>query len=180
MPQSHWFRLGRLAVSLHGVPTLLSWSGSMFEYLMPLLFMRTWPGTLLDESCRMAVRRQREWGRANGVPWGSSESAYRAVDLAGEHQYRAFGVPGLGFRRGLDEDLVVAPYATALAALLAPAEAARNLRKLEAAGALGPWGFWDAVDYTATPAGSDAPVASAHVRRPRRRSSARPSRITRG
>lgn len=125
----------------------------MFEYLMPLLFTRTYPGTLLDESCRMAVRRQREWGRANGVPWGASESAYRAVDLAGEHQYRAFGVPGLGFRRGLDEDLVVAPYATALAALLAPAEAAKNLRRLAAAGAEGPWGFWEALDYTAAPPG---------------------------
>ncbi|MEO8054248.1 MAG: response regulator [Acidobacteriota bacterium] len=158
VPQSHWFRLGRLAVSLHGVPTLLSWSGSMFEYLMPLLFTRTWPVTLLDESCRMAVRRQREWGRSNGVPWGSSESAYRAVDLAGEHQYRAFGVPGLGFRRGLDEDLVVAPYATVLAASLAPAEVAKNLRRLEAAGGLGPWGFWDAIDYTASPGGEPPPL----------------------
>ena len=157
VPQSHWFRLGRLAVSVHGVPTLLSWGGSMFEYLMPLLFMRTYPGTLLDESCRMAVRRQREWGRANGVPWGESESAYRAVDLAGEHQYRAFGVPGLGFRRGLDEDLVVAPYATVLAAPLAPGEAAKNLRRLASAGARGPWGFWDAVDYTAAHAGADPP-----------------------
>ncbi|MFI5197049.1 MAG: GH36-type glycosyl hydrolase domain-containing protein [Thermoanaerobaculia bacterium] len=157
VPQSHWFRLGRLAVSVHGVPTLLSWSGSMFEYLMPLLFTRTYPGTLLGESSRMVVRRQREWGRANGVPWGFSESAYRAVDLAGEHQYRAFGTPGLGFRRGLDEELVVAPYATALAALLAPAEAAKNLQRLAAAGAHGPWGFWDAVDYTAVPADLDSP-----------------------
>ena len=130
----------------------------MFEYLMPLLFTRTYPGTLLDESCRMAVRRQREWGRSNGVPWGESESAYRAVDLAGEHQYRAFGVPGLGFRRGLDEDLVVAPYATALAALLVPAEAAKNLRRLASAGAEGRWGFWDAVDYTRGHEGTDPPL----------------------
>ncbi len=152
----------------------------MFEYLMPLLFTRSYPGTLLDESCRMAVRRQREWGRANGVPWGSSESAYRTVDLAGEHQYRAFGVPGLGFRRGLDEDLVVAPYATALAALLAPAEAAKNLRRLEAAGARGRWGFWDAVDYTAGPAGGRC---SRRFRAPRTAgasSSALRSRTTRG
>ncbi|HSB62789.1 MAG TPA: response regulator [Thermoanaerobaculia bacterium] len=148
VPQSHWFRLGRLAVSLHGIPTLLSWSGSMFEYLMPLLFTRTYQGTLLDVSCRMAIRRQEEWGRAHGVPWGASESAYRVADLVGEHQYRAFGVPGLGFRRGLDEDLVVAPYASALAALLAPAKAVRNLRALAAAGADGPWGYWDALDYT--------------------------------
>ena len=155
VPQSHWFRLGRLAVSLHGVPTLLSWSGSMFEYLMPLLFTRSWPGTLLDESCRMAVRRQRQWGRSNGVPWGSSESAYRAVDFAGEHQYRAFGVPGLGFRRGLDEDLVVAPYASVLAASLVPAEVAKNLRRIEEAGGLGPWGFWDALDYTPSPGGGE-------------------------
>jgi cyclic beta-1,2-glucan synthetase len=157
VPPSHWFRLGRLAVSLHGVPTLLSWSGSMFEYLMPLLFTRSYQGTLLDESCRMAVRRQREWGRAHRVPWGCSESAYRAVDLAGEHQYRAFGVPGLGFKRGLDEDLVVAPYATCLAALVDPGEAARNLRRLAEAGAEGPWGPWDALDYTETPPGGDAP-----------------------
>ncbi len=148
VPQSHWFRLGRLAVNLHGIPTLLSWSGSMFEYLMPLLFTRTYRETLLDASCRMAIRRQEEWGRAHGVPWGASESAFRVTDLVGEHQYRAFGVPGLGFRRGLDEDLVVAPYASALAALFQPVKAVRNLRAFSAAGAEGPWGFWDAVDYT--------------------------------
>jgi cyclic beta-1,2-glucan synthetase len=150
-PQTHWFRLGRLAVSVDGVPTLLSWSGSMFEYLMPLLFTRSYPNTLLDESCRQAVRRQQQWGRERGVPWGTSESAYRAVDLAGEHQYRAFGVPGLGFRRGLADDLVVAPYATALAAGFSPREAVRNLERLRRAGAEGPWGFYDAIDYTRAP-----------------------------
>ena len=146
----------------------------MFEYLMPLLFMRSWPGTLLDESCRMAVRRQREWGRANGVPWGSSESAYRAVDLAGEHQYRAFGVPGLGFRRGLDEDLVVAPYASVLAALLAPAEAAKNLRKLDAAGRARPLGVLGRRGLHGGARGLGRSRAAAHVRRPRRR---RPHRV---
>ncbi len=146
----------------------------MFEYLMPLLFTRTYPGTLLDESCRMAVRRQREWGRANGVPWGSSESAYRAVDLAGEHQYRAFGVPGLGFRRGLDEDLVVAPYATALAALLAPAEAAKNLRRLVGGRGRRPLGLLGRRGLHGGTRGGRSSAAAAHRRRPGRR---RPHRV---
>ena len=114
VPQSHWFRLGRLVVSAEGVPTLVSWSASLFEYLMPLLLMRTYPGTLLDQSCQMAVRRQIRYGRRRGVPWGISESAYNLVDRLGNFQYKAFGVPGLGLKRGLADELVVAPYATAL------------------------------------------------------------------
>ena len=126
MPQSHWFHLGRLVVSVDGVPTLVSWSASMFEYLMPLLVMRTYPGTLLDQSCRMAVKRQIEYARDRNVPWGISESAYNLVDRLGNYQYKAFGVPGLGLKRGLADELVVAPYATALGALVDPAAAARE------------------------------------------------------
>ena len=130
VPETHWFRLGRPITSVQGVPTLLSWGATMFEYLMPLLVMRRYPETLLDETCRMAVRRQIQYGKERGVPWGISESAYNVVDRHGTYQYRAFGVPGLGLRRGLGDDLVIAPYATALAAMLEPAAAVDNLRRL--------------------------------------------------
>ncbi|MFN7987339.1 MAG: glucoamylase family protein [Thermoanaerobaculia bacterium] len=159
VPQSHWFRLGRPVVSVGGVPTLVSWSGTMFEYLMPLLLMRTYPGTLLEETCRMAVQRQVRYGRERRVPWGISESAYDLVDRLGNYQYKAFGVPGLGLKRGLADELVVAPYATALAALVDPGEAARNFRRLAAQGAEGPFGFFDAVDYTPSRAADAAPDA---------------------
>jgi cyclic beta-1,2-glucan synthetase len=148
LPEAHWFHLGRTATSVHGVPTLLSWSATLFEYLMPLLLMRSYPGTLLDDSCRMAVRRQRDYASQRGVPWGMSESAYDAVDRHDNYQYKAFGVPGLGLKRGLASELVVAPYATALAALLDPAAAAKNLRRLAAEGLDGPYGAFDAIDYT--------------------------------
>src|SRR5205807_5963487 len=118
VPDSHWFHLGRLLTSVDGAPTLLSWSASLFEYLMPLLVMQSYPGTLLNQSCRMAVHRQMEYGRQQGVPWGISESAFNLVDRHGNYQYKAFGVPGLGLKRGLGDELVVAPYATALAAMV--------------------------------------------------------------
>ena len=149
VPQSHWFHLGRLVVSVEGVPTLVSWSATMFEYLMPLLLMRTYPGTLLDRSCRMVVRKQIRYGRERLVPWGISESAYDLTDRSGNYQYKEFGVPGLGLKRGLADELVVAPYATALAALLEPAKAAQNLRRLTSEGAEGALGYFDAIDYTA-------------------------------
>ena len=148
LPETHWFRLGRPITSVSGVPTLLSWSATMFEYLMPLLVMRSYPETLLDETCRMAVAHQIRDGEARGVPWGISECAYDVVDRHGTYQYKAFGSPGLGMKRGLGDELVVAPYATALAAMINPAAAATNLRRLTAAGVEGPFGFFDAIDYT--------------------------------
>jgi cyclic beta-1,2-glucan synthetase len=148
VPEAHWFHLGRTATSVHGVPTLLSWSGTLFEYLMPLLVMRSYPGTLLDDSCRMAVRRQQDYASQCGVPWGVSESAYDTVDRHDNYQYKAFGVPGLGLKRGLASELVVAPYATVLAALVDPAAAAENLRSLAAEGLDGAYGAFDAIDYT--------------------------------
>ncbi|HEY7511310.1 MAG TPA: glucoamylase family protein, partial [Vicinamibacteria bacterium] len=148
VPQAHWFHLGRLVTSVEGSPTLLSWSGTAFEYLMPLLVMRSYPETLLEVSCRMAVRRQIKYAAERGVPWGVSESAYSTVDRHGTYQYKAFGVPGLGLKRGLGDELVVAPYATALAAMVEPAEAARNLRRLAREGLSGAYGFYEAVDYT--------------------------------
>ena len=137
LPETHWFHLGRLLTSIDGNPTLLSWSATLFEYLMPLLLMRSYPGTLLDRSCEMAVRRQREYAAERGVPWGISESAYILVDRHDNYQYKAFGVPGLGLKRGLGDELVVAPYATALAAMIDPVAAASNFRRLEREGLLG-------------------------------------------
>jgi cyclic beta-1,2-glucan synthetase len=148
VPEKHWFHLGRAVTSVRGNPTLLSWSATLFEYLMPLLVMRSYPDTLLDEACRMAVRRQRDYGAERQVPWGISESAYDVVDHLGNYQYKAFGVPGLGMKRGLADELVVAPYASALAVLVDPTAAAANLRRLAAGGLLGAYGFFDAIDYT--------------------------------
>jgi cyclic beta-1,2-glucan synthetase len=148
VPDSHWFHLGRLLTSVDGAPTLLSWSASLFEYLMPLLLMKSYPGTLLDQSCRMAVRRQVEYGRQQGVPWGISESGFNLVDHYGNYQYKAFGVPGLGLKRGLGDELVVAPYATALAAMMDPERAAHNFRRLAREGLEGRYGFYEAIDYT--------------------------------
>jgi cyclic beta-1,2-glucan synthetase len=165
IPETHWFRLGRPITSVQGVPTLLSWAATLFEYLMPLLVMRSYPETLLDETCRMAVRRQIQYGQERGVPWGISECAYNVVDRHGTYQYRAFGVPGLGLKRGLNDDLVIAPYATALAAMLEPVEAAANLRRLSAQGLDGPYGYYDAVDYT--PRGVDPGQRPAPTRRQR-------------
>ena len=148
LPQESWFALGRLLTSIGGEPILLSWSGSMFEYLMPLLVMPTYENTLLDQTYKAAVERQIEYGRKRGVPWGISESGYNAIDVHLNYQYRAFGVPGLGLKRGLAEDLVIAPYASALALMVAPEEACLNLQRLAAEGLEGKYGFYEAIDYT--------------------------------
>ncbi|HTM01500.1 MAG TPA: glucoamylase family protein, partial [Candidatus Omnitrophota bacterium] len=152
-PPEHWFQLGRALVGIAGVPTLVSWSGSMFEYLMPLLLMRNYPDTLLQRSSESAVRAQIQYGRMRGVPWGISESAFNEVDRHGNYQYKAFGVPELGLKRGLSEELVIAPYATALASMVDPVEAAANLRRLAREGAEGAFGFYEAIDYTPREAG---------------------------
>jgi cyclic beta-1,2-glucan synthetase len=146
--QQSWFALGRLLTTAGGAPVLLSWSGSMFEYLMPMLVMPTYEHTLLDQTVRAAVQRQIEYGHQRGVPWGISESGYNATDTALNYQYRAFGVPGLGLKRGLAEDLVVAPYASAMALMVAPAAACTNLQRLAAEGAAGTFGLHEAIDYT--------------------------------
>ena len=148
LPQESWFAFGRLLTTAGGEPVLLSWSGSMFEYLMPLLVMPTYENTLLDRTYHAAVKRQIAYGRECGVPWGMSESGYNTVDAALNYQYRAFGVPGLGLKRGLMEDRVVAPYASALALMVAPEAACLNLQRLAAAGLEGKFGFYEAIDYT--------------------------------
>ncbi len=148
LPQDSWFALGRLLTTTGGEPILLSWSGSMFEYLMPLLVMPTYEHTLLDQTYKAAVASQIEYGRKSGAPWGISECGYNAIDVHLNYQYRAFGVPGLGLKRGLAEDLVIAPYASALALMVAPEKACLNLERLSAEGVEGKFGFYEAIDYT--------------------------------
>ena len=148
LPQENWFALGRLLTTSGGQPVLLSWTGSMFEYLMPMLVMPTYAGTLLDQTCRAAVARQIEYGNQLNTPWGVSESGYNTRDTHLVYQYRAFGVPGLGLKRGLGDDVVIAPYATALALMVNPRAATRNLQRLADVGAAGRFGMFEAIDYT--------------------------------
>ncbi len=148
VPVDHWFHLGRPLTYAAGAPALVSWSGSMFEYLMPMLVMRSFPFTLLAQTCQGAVSRHVAYGGERGVPWGVSESAYNLRDRHHTYQYRAFGVPDLALKRGLGRELVIAPYAAVLATMIDPQRALGNLAQLETMGALGPYGFRDALDYT--------------------------------
>ncbi len=165
VPTSHWFRLGRPMTPVGLGSALVSWSGSMFEYLMPALVMQSPSGSLLDETYRAVVNRQRRYGLEHGVPWGISESAYHVRDLDLTYQYSSFGVPGLGLERGLSEDLVVAPYATALAAMIDAPAATRNLAALAAEGARGRYGYYEALDYTRSrlPEGAHVAVVRAYM-----------------
>ena len=147
-PRKHWFTLGRPFLQAAGRTGLLSWGGTMFEYLMPRLFLPAPEGTLLDAAWHTAVARQIEYGKQTRVPWGVSESAYNLTDRNGNYQYQAFGVPGLGLKRGLGRDLVVAPYATVLAVGVAPAAAVANIRRLAAEGGEGVHGLYEAIDHT--------------------------------
>ena len=148
LPQETWFALGRLLTEVDGDAMLLSWSGSMFEYLMPQLVMPSYPDTLLDQTAQHCVAAQIHYGRRRGVPWGVSESGYNAVDTHMNYQYRAFGVPGLGLKRGLGQDLVIAPYASMMGLMVAPEEACENLQRLTDAGFGGRYGLYEAIDYT--------------------------------
>jgi len=154
VPVEHWFRLARSLTRAAGTTALVSWSGSIFEYLMPVLVMRSLPFTLLSQTYEGAVERHVAYTRTRHVPWGVSESAYNVRDRHQTYQYRAFGIPDLALKRGLGRDLVIAPYATALAAQIDPPRAIANLRVLEAMGALSEHGFCDALDYTRPDAGS--------------------------
>ena len=158
LPKENWFALGRMLTNPGGDPVLLSWDGSMFEYLMPLLVMPNYENTLLDQTYKAVVKRQIAYGEKRGVPWGISESGYNNIDVHLNYQYRAFGVPGLGLKRGLGDDLVVAPYASALALMIAPADACVNLQRLAAKGMMGAYGFYEALDYTPSrlPAGEES------------------------
>ncbi|MBA5685639.1 GH36-type glycosyl hydrolase domain-containing protein [Rugamonas apoptosis] len=162
LPQEHWFALGRQLRIVAGKPVLLSWSGSMFEYLMPLLVMPTYASTLLDQTYQAMLDAQIDYGRRRNVPWGISESGYNTVDASLNYQYRAFGVPGLGMKRGLGDDLVIAPYATMLGLMVRPEAACVNLQKMAALGYVGRYGCYEAIDYT--PARLPRGQASAVIR----------------
>jgi cyclic beta-1,2-glucan synthetase len=149
VPRKHWFQLGRLATRCVGMPGLVSWGGTMFEYLMPRLFLPAPPGTLLDTAQHAAVCRQMEYGRQTHTPWGISESGFYVVDAESlDYQYQSFGVPGLGLKRGLGKDLVVAPYATMLAVPVNARAAVQNFGYLRSLGGEGPFGFYEALDFT--------------------------------
>lgn len=165
IPAREWFRLGRAVTPMAGGAVLVSWSGSMFEYLMPSLVMRAPEGSLLEDTSQLVVRRQIGFGRDHDVPWGVSESAYNVRDVEYTYQYSNFGIPGLGLKRGLDADVVIAPYATALAAMVDPVAAVRNLVRLAAAGGQGRYGFYEALDYTPgrVPAGKAVAVVRAFM-----------------
>ena len=155
LPQEHWFMLGRLLSNASGEPVLVSWGGSMFEYMMPLLVMPTYEGTLLDRTYKSIIDCQIEYAAGNNIPWGISESGYNKVDAAMIYQYRSFGVPDTGFKRGLSEDLVVAPYASALALMVEPEKACGNLQDLHGSGFSGEYGLYEAIDYTPSRLASD-------------------------
>ncbi|MFZ0298578.1 MAG: glucoamylase family protein [Candidatus Sulfotelmatobacter sp.] len=149
IPQDCWFLLGRGHTLDHGRPVLLSWTGTMFEYLMPSLWMRSYPNTLLDRSEVAAVRSQQAYAARKGVPWGISESAYSKLDGHGNYQYQAFGLPQLSLMRRESNPLVISPYSTFLALSVDRRGALRNLRRMDALGWFGRWGFYESADYTA-------------------------------
>lgn len=148
VPQEHWLHLARPQTRVDDTAMLLSWSGTMFEYLMPMLLTRHYPQTLLDQSYTGVVKAHIAYGRQKHIPWGISESGYYAFDLDENYQYRAFGVPTVAFKRGLSGDLVIAPYASVMALPIAPLDVVRNIDELTKQGALGIYGFYEAVDYT--------------------------------
>ncbi len=165
VPFEHWFFLGRPITKMAAGLALVSWNGSMFEYLMPNLFLRSDPGTLLGQSDRTAVDLQRAYGEAHDIPWGISESAYASKGNDRAYRYHAFGVPGLGLRRGLERDLVVSPYASALALAVRTGAAIRNLRALAGLGLVGRYGFYEAVDFTPgrSPHGQNAAIVRSYM-----------------
>jgi len=160
IPQDSWFALGRLLTGVGKTPVLLSWSGSMFEYLMPQLVMPTYENTLIEQTSKGLIKRQMAFAGSQNVPWGISESGYNAVDASLNYQYKAFGVPGLGLKRGLGEDLVIAPYATMLALMIRPSAATNNLQVMAEKGYTGEFGFYEAIDYTKSrlPRGADQAI----------------------
>ncbi len=165
VPVQHWFRLGRSLTPVARGAALVSWSGSMFEYLMPSLVMRAPTGSLLEHTSELIVRRQVKYGAELRLPWGVSESAYNARDLEHTYQYSSFGVPGLGLKRGLSEDAVIAPYATALAAMVDPQAAIENFARIARLGGVGGYGFYEALDFTASrlPKGESVSIVRAFM-----------------
>lgn len=148
VPAKHWYMLGRSLTVVDRYKGLVSWSGTMFEYLMPLMIMKNYKNTLLDETYSFVVKSQKKYGKERHMPWGASESGFSSLDMHLDYQYKAIGVPWLGLKRGLIEDAVTAPYATFLALLVNPLEAYKNIKYLKAEGLEGAYGYFEAADYT--------------------------------
>lgn len=148
LPTEHWFALGRTLTKVGKHTALLSWTGTMFEYLMPVLLMNCYKETLWDETYKSIVKKHISYATQWGLPWGISESGFYAFDFQMNYQYQAFGVPFLGLKRGLGSERVIAPYATVLAALIDFKAAFKNLKVLEEYGARGEYGFYEALDFT--------------------------------
>ena len=148
VPAKHWQQLGRSLTMIDRYKGLVSWSGTMFEYFMPLLIMKSYKNTLLDETYSFVIKSQKKYGEQRKMPWGASESAFNSLDLHLDYQYKAIGVPWLGLKRGLIDDAVVAPYATFLALMIDPIEAYKNIERLKKDGLEGQYGFYEAADYT--------------------------------
>lgn len=148
IPESHWFKMGRALTAVDGYKGLISWTGTMFEYLMPLLIMKNYKNTLLDETYSFVIKSQKKYGKQRNMPWGTSESGFNSLDINHDYQYKAIGVPWLGLKRGLIEDAVAAPYATFLALHVDPEGSVQNIKRLEEEGLDGPYGFYESADYT--------------------------------
>lgn len=161
----HWFKLGRTLTRVDRYKGMISWSGTMFEYFMPLLLMKSVKNTLLDETYAFVLRSQKKYAKQRNVPWGTSESGFYSFDIKLDYQYKAFGVPWLGLKRGLAEDMVVAPYATMLALPVDPHDSVKNLKRLAAEGANGPYGYYEAIDYTPErlPIGSKCGIVKSYM-----------------
>jgi cyclic beta-1,2-glucan synthetase len=144
----HWARLGRKLTTLEGGKGLISWTGTMFEYLMPFLIMKNYESTLFDETYSFVIKAQKKYGKQRGIPWGISESCYSAFDMNLNYQYKALGVPELGLKRGLANDMVTSPYSALLAVCIEPEDVVENLRELSRMGADGDWGYYEAIDFT--------------------------------
>jgi cyclic beta-1,2-glucan synthetase len=155
VPERHWLYLGRPFGRVDGKRVLLSWGGTMFEYLMPPLLTELPDQALLTVGCQAAIRRQQSYARQRGVPWGISESAFHHLNPEGHYQYRAFGVPGLGLKRDLGDRLVISPYATVLALPLVPRDVAANVERLEHLGGMGLFGLYEALDFGASEPGAE-------------------------
>ena len=148
IPQESWLCLERRYTSYAGEHVLLSWTGTMFEYLMPMLWMKTYPNTILDETTQAAVRAQQKFAESKSIPWGISESSCLRLSVDGHYHYQAFGVPALGINPEKPSDVVVSPYSTFLALLANPTEAVQNLRALQDLDLVGTYGFYESADFT--------------------------------
>jgi cyclic beta-1,2-glucan synthetase len=146
-PQQSWFKLGRIHTMAYGQPVLISWTGTMFEYMMPNIWMRSYPDTLVSRTLNGVVAIQRAFGKEHGIPWGISESGWAGKDDHGHYHYQAFGIPQIALKWDAVAGPVISPYSTCLALGLDPVEALKNLKRMAKMGWMGAFGFYEAADY---------------------------------